>query len=76
MRKLRAYRHGEREGDRGLQWEEEGEEGGGLPLISVHVCFAVFLQGFLVSFSRHQRVHSQGSDANGSVKGAYGLWPG
>lgn len=56
-------------------WGREGRRGG-LSLISVHVCFAVFLQGFLVSFSRHQRVHSQGSDANGSVKGAYVLWPG
>lgn len=47
-----------------------------LSLISVHVCNAIFLQGFLVSFSRHQRVHSQESDTNGSVKGAYALWPG
>lgn len=55
---------------------EEEEEEGSLSLISVHVCHAVFLQGFLVSFSRHQRVHSQASDTNGSVKGAYSLWPG
>lgn len=52
------------------------EEEGMLSLISLHVCHAVFLQGFLVSFSRHQWVQSQGLDTNGSVKGAYSLWLG
>ena len=63
-------REGESAGSRGEEKREAREEkGGGLPLISLHVCHAVFLQGFLVSFSRHQSVHSRGSDANGSVKG-------
>lgn len=63
-------------GSKGDRDRKPGGWGGGLPLILVHVCSAAFLQGFLVSFSRHQQVHSQGSDTNGSVKGAYGLWPG
>ncbi|CAB1439993.1 unnamed protein product, partial [Pleuronectes platessa] len=41
-------REGESAGSRGKEKREAREEkGGGLPLISLHVCHAVFLQGFL-----------------------------
>lgn len=75
-RPLRGDGGREREIERQRAERGGGEGRGGVSLISVHVCYAVFLQGFLVSFSRHHRVHSLGSDANGSVKGAYALWPG
>lgn len=75
--KCRRPLRGDRGRKREIERQRAGRGGGaGVSLISVHVCYAVFLQGFLVSFSRHQRVHSLGSDANGSVKGAYALWPG
>ncbi|KAK7930115.1 hypothetical protein WMY93_006510 [Mugilogobius chulae] len=55
--------------------QEEGAEGWERLFDLEHVCHAVFLQGFLVCFSRHQRVRLSGVGTNGSVKEASALRP-